>query len=67
MSNALLIIDPQNDFCNPNGTLFVSGAEEDCERLAEFIDNNSSKISYSFFIVLRKIRSLYGTFIWRTD
>ena len=45
MSNALLIIDPQNDFCNPNGTLFVSGAEEDCERLAEFIDNNSSKIS----------------------
>ena len=45
MSNALLIIDPQNDFCNPNGTLFVSGADKDCGRLAEFIDNNSSKIS----------------------
>lgn len=45
MSNALVIIDPQNDFCNSKGTLFVPGAEEDCGRLAEFINHNSSKIS----------------------
>ncbi|CAM2008171.1 hypothetical protein [Acanthopleuribacter pedis] len=31
---ALLIIDPQNDFCDPAGSLFVPGAQEDMNRLA---------------------------------
>ena len=44
MSNSLLIIDPQNDFCSPEGTLYVPGAKDDCNRLASFIDNNSEKI-----------------------
>jgi nicotinamidase-related amidase len=35
--NALLIIDPQNDFCSPNGALFVNGADEDMNRLANWI------------------------------
>src|SRR5687768_10672143 len=35
--NTLLIIDPQNDFCEPNGALFVPGAGEDMQRLASFI------------------------------
>lgn len=35
--NALLIIDAQYDFCNPNGSLFVPGAVEDNKRLANFI------------------------------
>ncbi len=26
----LLIIDPQVDFCDPNGNLAVPGADEDC-------------------------------------
>lgn len=30
----VLIIDPQNDFCNPKGTLFVRGADSDMSRLA---------------------------------
>lgn len=34
--NSLLIIDPQNDFCDPRGTLFVPGASEDMQRLASF-------------------------------
>lgn len=34
---ALLIIDTQYDFCNPNGTLFVPGAEKDVERIASLI------------------------------
>jgi nicotinamidase-related amidase len=35
----LLIIDPQNDFCDPvAGTLFVPGADEDMARLARFVD-----------------------------
>lgn len=35
--NALLIIDPQNDFCDPKGSLFVPGAAEDMQRLAGFV------------------------------
>ncbi len=45
--NALLIIDPQNDFCNPGdttesnkGSLYVDGAEKDMLRLANWIKQN---------------------------
>ncbi|MGL4982232.1 MAG: hypothetical protein ACRC4W_05185 [Treponemataceae bacterium] len=44
MSTALLIIDPQNDFCSPNGSLYVAGAQDDCKRLSTFIENNCAKI-----------------------
>lgn len=44
MSNSLLIIDPQNDFCSSEGTLYVPGAEKDCLRLATFIRKNISTI-----------------------
>jgi len=51
--NALLIIDPQNDFCNPGdaqgnnkGKMFVPGADKDMERLAEWILNNLDDIDY---------------------
>ena len=33
----MLIIDPQNDFCTPSGSLFVQGADKDSIRLASFI------------------------------
>jgi nicotinamidase/pyrazinamidase len=35
--HTLLIIDPQNDFCDRRGTLFVPGADEDMPRLADFV------------------------------
>lgn len=41
----LIIIDPQFDFCNPNGSLFVAGADEDMKRLAGFIERMSSKLT----------------------
>lgn len=53
MKTQLLIIDPQNDFCDipkdelpPNQTpaLAVTGADSDMKRLANFIIDNSSKI-----------------------
>lgn len=44
--NALLIIDAQYDFCNPNGALFVPGSPEDNQRLASFILNNLDEIDY---------------------
>jgi len=40
----LLIIDPQNDFCDPKGALYVGGAEDDMSRLASFIDRVSPKL-----------------------
>ncbi|MBI5419033.1 MAG: isochorismatase family protein [Deltaproteobacteria bacterium] len=33
----LLIIDPQNDFCDPKGSLYVKGADGDMERLGRLI------------------------------
>ena len=40
----LLIIDPQNDFCDPNGSLYVDGAEKDMERLSAMILRLKDKI-----------------------
>ncbi len=51
--NALLIIDPQNSFCNPGdadgknrGSLYVNGAEQDMKRLSLWIKTNSKRIDY---------------------
>ena len=38
MNEQLLIIDPQYDFCDPNGALYVQGAENDIKNLATFIN-----------------------------
>ena len=35
--NALLIVDPQNDFCDQRGSLYVEGAAADTARLAKHI------------------------------
>lgn len=40
----LLIIDPQVDFCDPNGALYVPGAEKDMANVASMIDRFGSKI-----------------------
>ena len=37
MVKTLLIIDPQNDFCDANGALSVTGASDDCLRLSNMI------------------------------
>jgi nicotinamidase/pyrazinamidase len=45
VNTQLLIIDPQNDFCDiPGAALPVAGANADMLRLADFIQKNSSKI-----------------------
>jgi nicotinamidase-related amidase len=39
MKTHLIIVDPQNDFCDPQrGSLYVTGAEKDMQALAGFID-----------------------------
>ncbi|WP_246433920.1 isochorismatase family protein [Spirochaeta isovalerica] len=45
MRRELLIIDAQNDFCEPDGALYVKGAETDCLRLAEFIKRKGDDLS----------------------
>ena len=44
--NALLIIDAQYDFCHPNGTLYVPGADKDMVRLQQFILNNHQNLDH---------------------
>jgi nicotinamidase/pyrazinamidase len=46
--NAFLIIDAQYDFCNPNGALYVNGAEKDMEKLANIIQTQGEKIDDIF-------------------
>lgn len=41
----LLTIDPQVDFCDPTGSLYVPGAEKDMSRLATMIKRIGNKIS----------------------
>jgi len=50
---ALLVVDCQNDFCDPNGSLFVKGAEGDVVRMANLI-----------FRFGEKINNIYATMDW---
>lgn len=45
-NNLLMIIDMQNDFCQPDGALYVQGAENDTQRLNNFIDKNRMAIDH---------------------
>lgn len=46
MTTHLLIIDPQMDFCSPDGALSVPGAFDDMNRLADFIERHSDDIDH---------------------
>ena len=45
MKLEFLIIDPQNDFCDPTGSLFVPGANDDMVRLATLLSRLRGKIN----------------------
>lgn len=49
MRNVLLIIDPNNDFTLPTGSLYVPGAEKVCQWLSDFID--SEKVDFSDIVI----------------
>lgn len=40
----LVIIDGQNDFCNPNGALYVPGAAEGAVRTGKMISDRITEI-----------------------
>jgi len=45
MKIELLIIDPQRDFCNPHGALYVPGADDDMKRLADMVIRLKDKLN----------------------
>ena len=45
MNIHLLVIDPQVDFCDPNGALYVKGAEKDMDRLSLFLNRVGQKLA----------------------
>lgn len=45
LSVHLVAIDPQNDFCDPNGSLFVPGATDDIKRLAALVTRLKDKLA----------------------
>ncbi|MDR3265927.1 MAG: isochorismatase family protein [Synergistaceae bacterium] len=47
-TDALVIIDPQNDFCDRRGSLCVEGAEADIVRLSRYIEKAGSAVSGIF-------------------
>ncbi|MGV3599599.1 MAG: nicotinamidase [Dyadobacter fermentans] len=62
---ALLIIDAQYDFCNPNGTLFVPGAEKDVERIANLIALEGGKIDAIFLTLdTHKVLDIAHPLFW---
>jgi len=62
----LLVIDPQNDFCDPKGTLYVNGASDDIKRLAGFIAKNRSKL-YDIHVTLdsHHLFQVFHPLFWR--
>ena len=44
MTVSLLVIDPQNDFCDPAGALYVAGADRDMARLAGMIERLAPRL-----------------------
>lgn len=64
----LVVIDPQLDFTDPKGTLFVPGAAEDMQRLASFVNRIGRKLN-DIHITLDSHRTLHisvGVF-WRNS
>lgn len=41
----LIVIDGQNDFCSPSGSLYVKGADQDMNRLSKLIDRIGDSFS----------------------
>lgn len=44
MPNMLLIVDPQEDFCDPGGALYVKGADKDMGRLCDWVARRGQDI-----------------------
>ncbi|MDR2522160.1 MAG: isochorismatase family protein [Synergistaceae bacterium] len=48
LKNALVIVDPQNDFCDEKGSLYVQGASADIARLSAYIEKMGESLEGIF-------------------
>lgn len=65
----LIVIDPQNDFCDPQkGALYVGGADQDMIRLADMVTRLKDKL-YDIHVTLdshQKVHIAHGLF-WKNS
>lgn len=62
--NHLVIIDPQYDFCNPNGSLYVPNADEDMKRLSKFIREYSHINEISITMDTHQYYQIFHKLFW---
>ncbi|MDR2528837.1 MAG: isochorismatase family protein [Synergistaceae bacterium] len=48
LGDALVIVDPQNDFCDEKGSLYVKGASADIARLSAYIEKTGESLAGIF-------------------
>jgi nicotinamidase-related amidase len=65
-SHALVVVDPQNDFCDRKGSLYVEGAQEDIGRLAEHLARDGQRYS-DIFVSLdsHDVLAIFHPKFWR--
>ncbi len=65
MNINLVVIDPQNDFCDPNGSLFVPGADKDIERLAKMVDRIGDRIDINVTLDQHHTMDVGNPIMWK--
>lgn len=67
MKRQLLVIDPQEDFCNPTGALFVAGAQHDIERIAGYLTRATAETLAAIHVTLdtHHLRDIAHPLWWR--
>lgn len=68
MKTLLFIVDMQNDFCSPQGSLYVPGAEMDAERLGRLIDRRKEDIDKIILTLdQHHVMDIAHPFYWRDE
>jgi nicotinamidase-related amidase len=60
MKKILIVVDFQNDFCNPKGSLYVDGASMAKESIMKYIRDNNDITSW---LGLKTIYEIFGNII----
>jgi len=60
----LLIVDPQYDFCNPEGALYVRSAENDMQRLAKLIISSDKIDNITVSLDTHTYHQIFHSIFW---
>lgn len=61
----LIIVDPQNSFCDPTQPMYVPGAEKDCEVIASMLHHYWDEVIVS--MDMHSMHSMYHDIFWSKD